>query len=382
MCPKQYKVLHLIESDGLYGAENVVLNLSLEMSRHDLYKPVIGCITGDANDRNALREQAESFGITAVPVGINKYTMAFQLLKAIRQIKQYGIDIIHAHGHKAVIAGFLMHILLDIPIIGTCHLWFDSPNGKMIYNGMKRLERFLYKYCSFCICVSGVILSRLSQKTPGITNALVIYNGIEFDPNMNRNIDKGAIRKELGIQNDYPIILNVGRLTAQKAQGDIISAAMILKANGMNVNIIIAGDGILRPHLNEQIEHLNLADVVKLLGFRGDVSRLLNVSDIFLLPSLEEGLPIALLEAMSARVPIIATPVGEVPKIIEDGVNGLLVPVNDVRAIAGAIERCLKNMSEAERMSENAFEQCERTFSSSIMYREYTKVYEKVMSQR
>jgi len=209
-------------------------------------------------------------------------------------------------------------------------------------------------------------------------NTLVIYNGIERYSHI-ESIDKSAVRKELGIWNDYPIILNAGRLAAQKAQCDIISAAKILKENGMPVNMIIAGNGILRECLDKQIENLNLSDVVKLVGFRDDIARLLEVSDILLLPSLEEGLPIALLEAMSARVPIIATPVGEVPKIIEHGVNGLLVPVNDASAIARTIERYLKNLPEARRMSENAFEQFERTFSSSIMYTEYSKVYERVI---
>ncbi len=381
MCSKQHKVLHFIESDGLYGAENVVLNLSLEMSRQGVYKPIIGCITENTNAGNALCDRAEAYGITTVSVVIDKnYAMAFQLLKSVRQIKQSGIDIIHTHGYKAAIIGFIIHLLSWIPIVGTCHLWFDHPNSKRRYKVMVSLEHFLYKYFAFCICVSDVIRSRLSQKNANNKNAIVIYNGIEHHSNMNKKIDRDAIRKELYIQNDYPIILNVGRLTAQKAQNDIISAAMILRENGMNVNMVIAGDGVLRSCLKEQIEHLNLADVVKLIGFRDDVSRLLDVSDIFLLPSLEEGLPIALLEAMSARVPIIATPVGEVPKIIQDGVNGFLVPVNDPRAIAGAIDRCLKNMSQAKLMSMNAFEQFERTFSSSIMYREYSKVYDKVIT--
>jgi glycosyltransferase involved in cell wall biosynthesis len=379
MCSDQYKILHFIESDGVYGAENVVLNLSAEMSRQGRYKPIIGCIAEDANERNALCERAECCGITVLSFIINKnYSIAFQLLKCVRRIKQYGIDIIHTHGHKAAIVGFFIHLLSGIPIIGTCHLWFDHPGSKMRYKLMARLERFLYKYFSFCICVSNVILSRFLQMNAYRKNTLVIYNGIERYSHI-ESIDKSAVRKELGIWNDYPIILNAGRLAAQKAQCDIISAAKILKENGMPVNMIIAGNGILRECLDKQIENLNLSDVVKLVGFRDDIARLLEVSDIFLLPSLEEGLPIALLEAMSARVPIIATPVGEVPKIIEHGVNGLLVPVNDASAIARTIERYLKNLPEARRMSENAFEQFERTFSSSIMYTEYSKVYERVI---
>jgi glycosyltransferase involved in cell wall biosynthesis len=376
---KQYRILHFMESDGLYGAENVVLNLSLEMSRQGRYKPIIGCIVENANDRNALYERAESLGIMAVPVEIGKYAMAFQLLKSVRQIKQYGIDVIHTHGHKGAIAGFVIHLLSGIPIVGTCHAWVDHPDCKMRYRVMSLSERFLYKYFLFCICVSDAILSKFSQKNVNTKNTLVIYNGIELNSNSNKTIDKDAIRKEIGIDNDYPIILNVGRLTAEKAQRDIISAAMILKEKGMPVNMVVAGEGILRQCLNEQIERLNLADVVKLIGFREDVSRLLGVSDIFLLPSLTEGLPIALLEAMSARVPVIATPVGQVPKIIQHGVSGLLVPVNDAGAIAGAVERYLKNLPEARRMRENAFEQLERAFSSSIMYAEYSKVYERVI---
>jgi glycosyltransferase involved in cell wall biosynthesis len=213
----------------------------------------------------------------------------------------------------------------------------------------------------------------------GMTNALVIYNGIEPFEQIEAG-EKVRIREELGICNSYRVVLNVGRLATQKAQCDIIYAASILKEKGTPVNVIIAGEGTLRESLCKQIEDLKLADSVKLVGFRGDIRRLLAIADIFLMPSLEEGLPIAMLEAMSARVPVIATPVGEIPRIIEHGVNGLLVPVNDPQAIAVAVDRYLMDLAEAGRMSENAFKQFERVFSSSIMYEEYSKVYQEVVA--
>jgi glycosyltransferase involved in cell wall biosynthesis len=384
MCSKQYKVLHFIESDELYGAENVVLNLASEMSRHSAYKPVIGCITENGNAGNALCEHAKGRGIDALPVVISKnYSIAFQLLKSVRRIRQCGIHIIHTHGHKATIIGFIIHLLSGIPIIGTSHLWFDhafdNPGNNIRYKLFVKLERILLKYFSFCICVSEIIQSRFLEMNPYMRNTLVIYNGIQRHV-PDATMDKDSIRKELGIRNEYPIILNAGRLMRQKAQCDIISAASILKEKGVPVNVVIAGEGILRESLDKQIRDLDLGDVVKLVGFRNDMARLLGAADIFLLPSLEEGLPIALLEAMSARVPVIATPVGEVPKIIEHGVNGQLVPVNDATAIAAAIDRYVRDLPEAGRMSENAFQQFERAFSSSIMYEGYGKVYETVVA--
>jgi glycosyltransferase involved in cell wall biosynthesis len=384
MYSKQYKILHFIESNGVYGAEKVVLNLSAEMSRHGRFKPIIGCIAGSATTRNALYECAKSSGIAAMSIIISKnYSIAFQLLKSVRRIRQCEIDIIHTHGHKAAIIGFIIHLLSGIPIVGTSHLWFDNafdhPSNNMRYKLMTKLEHILVKYFSFCVCVSEVIQSRLVGMNPHMNNTCVIYNGIERHVR-DTTMDKDSIRKELGIRNEYPLVLNAGRLMRQKAQCDIISAASILKEKAMPVNIIIAGEGILRERLDEQIENLKLADTVKLVGFRDDVARLLDIADIFLLPSLEEGLPIAMLEAMSARVPIIATPVGEVPKIIEHGVNGLLVPVNDAPAIAEAVARYLEDPPEANRMCENAFEQFERIFSSSIMYAEYSKVYQRVIT--
>ena len=314
-----------------------------------------------------------------------KYSIIGQLLKSVRLILRYGIDIIHTHGHKAAITGFIIHLLSGIPIIGTSHLWFDNAfdntGNDMRYRLMVKLERVLYKYFSFCICVSNIIRARLLEMNPYMNNALVIYNGIERHV-PGATTDKGSIRKELDIRNEYPIILNVGRLMRQKAQCDIISAASILKEKGMPVNIIIAGEGILRGCLDEQIQNLELGETVKLVGFRDDIARLLEVADIFLLPSLEEGLPIALLEAMSARVPIIATPVGEMPNIIQHSVNGLLVPVNDAGAIARAIDWCLRNTSEAQRMTVNAFKEFEKKFSSLTMYKDYSKVYEEIMCEK
>jgi len=141
------------------------------------------------------------------------------------------------------------------------------------------------------------------------------------------------------------------------------------------VRFLIVGEGPLGPELEALVRQHDVADVVTLSGFRDDVEALLQAADLFILPSLDEGMPMSLLEAAGRRLPVVVTPVGDVADLITDGETGLLIPPEDVPALVQAITRLMEDPSLGRRMGEAVFKKLEQEYSSEAMYRHYAEVY-------
>src|SRR5205807_2459394 len=152
------------------------------------------------------------------------------------------------------------------------------------------------------------------------------------------------------------------RLSAEKAFGDLIKTVPLLLERGLDVELWIAGEGDERPRLERLIAHLRLNNRVRMLGFRGDTAALYQAMDLFVLSSLREGLPNVLLEAMATSVPAVSTRVAGVPRLIQDGQNGILCAPGDVEGLASAMGRLLADAAFRQRLGRNARETIEREF--------------------
>src|SRR6185295_540247 len=157
-----------------------------------------------------------------------------------------------------------------------------------------------------------------------------IGNGIVIDDAERPAGQAAALRRELGIAADAFVVMNVGRLAEQKAQTDLIAAVAQVRAAHPNIQLLILGEGHLRAAIDEQIAAAGLRDSVRILGFKQNVGDYLAIADAFALPSVDEGLPIALLEALAARVPAVCTPVGATPGFLVHDVSVLFVPVHAI----------------------------------------------------
>jgi len=189
------------------------------------------------------------------------------------------------------------------------------------------------------VAVSAMTRQKLLEEGIQAERIVVIPNGVM--PVQVEGVDKFEVRKEAIIGADDPFLLAVGRLVYSKAHEILIAAMPIVLKKFPNAKVGICGDGILRPKLEEQISSLGLSDSVKLLGQSDHVEKFLASADVFVMPSLWEGLPIALLEAMSAGLPVIATKVEGVEELIAEGEHGFLVPTGNPEALADAIIKLL-----------------------------------------
>ncbi|MBE9531204.1 MAG: glycosyltransferase, partial [Proteobacteria bacterium] len=193
--------------------------------------------------------------------------------------------------------------------------------------------------------------------------------------------NKRAARESIGLPKDKVLIGTISRLATQKGHCYLFEAFKILKARVPGLSLVIAGDGPLKDELAELVRSLGIADDVIFLGARRDVSSILKALDLYVLPSLWEGLPMALLEAMATSLPVVATRVSGVPEVIEDDVSGMLVEAKDAKAFAAAMERVLVDSALAQRLGKSARETIEERFSATAMVNSMAELYLEVLEQ-
>lgn len=376
MSQKKQTVLHFIDSGGLYGAESVLLNLSRLMLQSGRFEPVVGCIVDHADAPSDLHDKARELGIRAEKIVIRNSRLLIDLPRAARRLKAMGVDLIHSHGYKPSVFGFAIKKMTGIEIMATCHLWFKGGQAPLKMRVMVWLELKLYRFFKVVVGVSEPIKQVLVDAGVAPERILVVKNGVDMSasPPVSESQKKG-LRERLGLSQENYCIVNSGRLTKQKAQKDIVSAAAILRDKGMPFRIYIVGDGELRGEIEERIRSLGVGEFVSLLGFRTDILEILKAADLFILPSLDEGMPMGMLEASALAVPVVASPVGDIPLLIEHKVSGYLVEPGDPMSLADGIAELLENQGMARMWAEEAKGRVRREFSSESMFAKYSEIY-------
>jgi glycosyltransferase involved in cell wall biosynthesis len=193
--------------------------------------------------------------------------------------------------------------------------------------------------------------------------------------------ERDELRRQLGIGDATPLVIAVGRLAPQKALSDLLRAFALLRTPDPTPQLRIVGRGRLRSALQSEIDALGLRDRVRLLGLRSDVPRLLAASDLYVSSSHWEGLPVAMLEAMAAGVPVIATEVGDVPRVLDPGC-GVLVPPRDPAALARAIAELIADPVRRRRLAAGGRSRVRAQFGLQAWADRHMMLYEEVAGLR
>jgi glycosyltransferase involved in cell wall biosynthesis len=368
------RVLELISSGGFYGAESVLLTLSRAL--RDLgCQVVVGVFENEHIPNLEVAERARQAGL---PVEIFPCRGRFDR-NAVRALRDFarlrGVDVVHTHGYKADIYGYAAFRRSGIPLTGTCHNWTNQSRSLRVY---AHLDRFALCRFSRVIAVSETVERKLLASGMKQERLVTIENGVDlsrFRPKPSSfaaEIGKGS-RKLIGM---------IGRLVVQKGPDILLRAAQGVFERFPDAVIVFIGDGPMQPELERLAKELGIADRVIFTGSRSDVPDIYQALDLVVLPSLNEGLPMSLLEALAAERPTIATRVGGVPRIIRDNETGLLVEVGDVTGLRGAIERLLADPSLAARLAHAGRMLVEEQFSAQAMARKYLNVFEELSPAR
>jgi glycosyltransferase involved in cell wall biosynthesis len=377
------RVLHIHDSSGLYGAESVILSLAAALKERN-YCPMIGCFTkSEQKMKPALGIAAEEAGLSVAYLKMRGRFDISVIAKLSKLLKEKNIQLMHAHGYKSNIIGYLTSKWSGVPIIATQHLFPPMPleDRKLQYYS-KIDAAFTMKRLSKIIAVSTAIKERLLAAGIDESKITVIDNGIDIEK-YSKKCDKSKedLRRSFGIDNEIFVIGTFGRLTQQKGQKYLLEAAKIILREGINAVFIIAGDGPMRGELEAFTAQYGIMEHVRFLGFREDTVALLKIMDVFVLSSIDEGLPMAMIEAMAAKTPVVVTDVGEIPKVINSGVNGILVTAKDSVMLAKKLGQILQNTEQRKSLADNAFQDARRYYSKESMCAQYVAIYDEVLGR-
>jgi glycosyltransferase involved in cell wall biosynthesis len=256
----------------------------------------------------------------------------------------------------------------------------DQLPGHRWSLGAKRLAyRALYRAGSrrgaVFVAVSAAVANAIARDFGVRRDRIVtIPNGIDVD-RYPADADRDALRASMGIGSSDTVVISVAKLYRQKGHLVLIEAMSRVMAERDDVHLVLAGDGPERPAVERAVRDSGRPERIHLLGERGDVGALLGASDVFVLASLWEGLPMALLEAMASRLPVVATTVAGSSQVIEDRRSGLLVAPGDVDALASAIGELCRDPELAERVRHAGRERVERAFSAAAQARAHAGLY-------
>lgn len=362
------KILHIISSGGMYGAEAVILNLSRVLNQSSHHSS-IGVFANSSNTNVQLHEYAVAEGIESnlIPCNGQIDRLVFSEIRDL--VARTKPDIVHAHGYKADIYVYLALRRHRIPLVSTCHTWYDNNLSLSLYGSADRvvLRRF-----ARVIAVSSEVRQRLLKAGVRSDNIAQIKNGIDLRPFDNVS---PSLRDALPVK-DAPLIGLVGRLSMEKGVDIFLRAAARVLPDFPKAKFVVVGEGPDRQELEALIDELGIRQNVAMLGRRDDMPAVYASFDLMVSASRKEGLPIALLEGMASRLPLVATSAGEVPAIIQQGVTGLLVAPENADLLASAIAQLLHDPERRRQFGEAGRHRIETEFSAQRMTAEYLRVYE------
>jgi glycosyltransferase involved in cell wall biosynthesis len=369
--------LHIIDSSGLYGAEKVILTL-LEELRGSEYPGILGCIREKKTEKVEIAERARESGIPTYYFTMKRGLNPLGIYEIVKFIKYNRISLVHSHGYKPnIFLGILFW--RHFPVISTVHGWLKSGNDRKgrIYelldsNALKRLDCL--------VAVSEAVKKDLVKRGIAIEKIVTIYNGINTEYFQNV-FDVSVVKKEYVIDQGDFVIGTAGRLSKEKGHSYLIKAFADLVRDSQRVKLIIAGEGPLRTELEDLVGKLALSNHVRFLGYEKNIVRFLSAIDVFILPSLTEGLPISLLEAMASGKPVIASGVGGIREVIQNNINGIVIPPMDAKAILDSIKFLYHNKEQRTRIGFEGKKHVTVNFSSEDMALAYQNLYSKIISE-
>lgn len=328
------------------------------------------------NDITIMRARGITVHLIPMRRAITPFSDLLALLRLIRLMRHTRFDVVHTHSSKAGFLGRLAARLTGVPrIIHTPHTFpFQMKSVRPIRFAYFHLERFAARFTDriICVCPSQRVIA---QQLTNPARVVVIENGIgaPLPPNV---AEWDRRRLELGIGSECLVAGMVGRFTRQKGHVHFIAAVRQVAARLPDVRFILVGVGELRERMERNIAAADLQERFIFLGAREDAPDLATLFDVVVMPSLWEGLPYALLEAMSAGKPVIASRVAGMADVIENGDNGLLVPPEDSTALAEAMLKLLENGTLRSSMGNRARESLRHRCRLEDMIERLSSVYE------
>jgi glycosyltransferase involved in cell wall biosynthesis len=306
-----------------------------------------------------------------LPVALVTMRSQVDLLAVFRLRRVFGrvaADVVHLHGSRSHALGGLAARRARVPVVVAHKRTISAPRAGYLTH--LRYECWVDRV----ICVSDAVSQATLQSGVRPEKLLVIHDSVDVD-RFAPDGDKRSAKRALGYGPDDLLVAQVGQLCGIKGQQVLLAAAARARRSCPRARFVFCGEGPAEAEIRSQAWALGLAEAVKLLGFREDVRPVLAAADVVAMPSFQEGLGVAVLEAMAMGVPVVASRVGGLPEAVPDGETGLLVPPGDERELAEALLRLLADAGLRASMGTRGRELVERQFGRNMMVETIERLY-------
>lgn len=333
MSEYRHRVVYLSHAFHVGGAEEMVFNLVRHLPQR--FEPVIVCIHSAGPIGEEIRKTGVEFHVLDLNPGVRH---PFHLIKLERALTDLRADIVHTFLLTASLYGRLAAMFARVPIIiGTEVNIYENKEPRHI-----KAERWLMSKTDSVVVSAGSVRDfYIDQVGADPSKVEVIYNAVDWSQ-LETTKSRDEMREELQLGQFAPVAGIVARLTEQKAHS-VLFQSMATTPGLERLHLVVVGDGHLREKLERQATDLGIADRVRFLGARRDLGNLMSAMDMFVMPSLWEGLPLSMVLAMGAGLPVVATAVAGIPEVVLDGSTGLLVPPNDAPALGAALAQLVRS---------------------------------------
>lgn len=362
-------IMHLSSTSGPGGAEMLVSRIAsgLDQAR---FRSHVGLFAP-----GWLKDRCEKESLPTVVLPMQSQWDVAWIARCCAVVRSQRVDLIHAHEFRANVYGAIVAKLCGVPLVGTVH-------GKNYYPDQVK-RRMAYRWVSKTATMVAVSedLRLFLQDRVGVPRDRItrIYNGVDMPERLSRE-GVAQFRCDLGIQPSEFAIGIVGSLYPVKGHRHLFDAFRSVLKLQPKTKLLVVGQGDLEPSLKQQAFDLGIDHAVSFLGLRNDVPNILAALDLFVLPSLSEGLSVALLEAMSTGVPVVASRVGGNPEIVQDGQTGLLVSPENAQELADRILEMITHREKAKLFGERGRERVSQNFTTARMLGHYQDLYTECLS--
>lgn len=374
------RVCHIMSADLWAGAEVQVATVaSYLVERPDVR------LTAVLLNEGPLARELRRLGVPLTVIDERHHNALGILIGLTRYLRDHPVDVVHTHRYKDTVLGACAARLAGVPsVIRTVHGWSEALSG------WNRMKLYLYEtldraalrcFVDRIVAVSRRVADRLEEAGCNPAAVVPLHNGVLL-AQVRPARAPDEVRHALGIEPHTPLIGTVGRLSPVKGQAHLLQAARLVLAQQPEARFLIVGDGPLKSDLIGVAMRLGIDRACLFLGARSDVYDLVSVMDVFVLPSLDEGIPMALLEAMALARPVVATAVGGVPEVVAHRRTGLLVAPRDDHALADACLELLANRQWAQTLGAHARHTVEQEFSYERHGRALVGLYRRIVAQK
>jgi glycosyltransferase involved in cell wall biosynthesis len=387
---RQPRVAQIIETLTMGGAENLAVRIANGLALRG-YESHLVVVTGPGVLSSLIDPAVKVHYLGFERCSIKQPIQFIRSLIDGRRrlgtlLSSKGIELAQTHLPGANFLGLLLTFGSVVRVVPTVHNNREFDYGEKSNFLLLGLRKWAYKSmvtrCAGVVAVSAAVKAslkiELGTREKDAKRIHVVTNGVSL-PGPLSDDEKSEIRARYGVGKDTVLVLSAGRLSDQKNFSDLIKVASRIRDRGRDIHFVVAGEGPLLAHLESEIASQNLSSIVTLAGNVSDLDRVMSTADIFVSTSLWEGLPLVLLEAMAAELPPVGYAIDGIDEILTDGVQGRVVPISDVQAMADSLDSMIQRPDDRKKFGSSSRRLVKEKYNFEMVLDRLASVYSAVL---